>query len=196
MHHQTGLAEFQKGMAELRKKLDSLDSSEQETKAKLIVANFDSFLAAKQVLDRINSRFLESDETKKQLEQLEQGLQHLKSRTKQQIVPLSEFLQDIKDCVHSTEGVRYVALLLSLNREVTLALLQEDNVQRAVDTIRQQKALILRAQKEQCESQEDSSLAKFLAAFKGTLQKVVARIGQQLELVPIATLEQVGVETF
>jgi phosphoserine phosphatase len=115
-------------MAELKKKLDSLDSSEQETKAKLIVANFDSFLAAKQVLDRINSRFLESDETKKQLEQLEQGLQHLKSRTKQQIVPLSEFLQDIKDCAHSTEGVRYVALLLSLNREVTLALLQEDNV--------------------------------------------------------------------
>jgi phosphoserine phosphatase len=128
VHHQTGLAEFQKGMAELKKKLDSLDSSEQETKAKLIVANFDSFLAAKQVLDRINSRFLESDETKKQLEQLEQGLQHLKSRTKQQIVPLSEFLQDIKDCAHSTEGVRYVALLLSLNREVTLALLQEDNV--------------------------------------------------------------------
>lgn len=45
-------------------------------------------------------------------------------------------------------GVRYIAMLLSLNREVQLALLQEDNIQRAVDTIRHQKALIIRAQKE------------------------------------------------
>ena len=75
-------------------------------------------------------------------------------------------------------GVRYIGMLLNLNREVTLALLQEDNLQKAVDTIKRQKALIIRAQKEQYQSsREDTSLAKFLTAFKGTLQKVIARIG-------------------
>lgn len=49
-------------------KVDQLDSSEHESKTKLIITNYDSFLAAKQVLDRINKRFLESNDTKKQLD--------------------------------------------------------------------------------------------------------------------------------
>lgn len=45
-------------------------------------------------------------------------------------------------------GMRYIAMLLDLNRQVALALTQEDNVKRAVDIIRKQKALIVRAQRE------------------------------------------------
>ena len=47
VHLNTSLQVFNQGMAALRDKLDSLDSSEHETKVQLIVANFDSFLAAK-----------------------------------------------------------------------------------------------------------------------------------------------------
>jgi hypothetical protein len=47
VHFNTSLQVFNQGMAALRDKLDSLDSSEHETKVQLIVANFDSFLAAK-----------------------------------------------------------------------------------------------------------------------------------------------------
>jgi len=35
-----------------------MDSSEQQTQIELIIVNYDSFIAAKQVLDKINSRFL------------------------------------------------------------------------------------------------------------------------------------------
>jgi len=97
------------------------------------------------VLDRINKRFLESDETKKHFEQLESGLQHLRSRTKQQIVPLCDHLQDIRDCVNTMEGCRYIAELLSLNRDITMALVQEDNISKAVEKIKREKGRILRA---------------------------------------------------
>lgn len=43
------------------------------------------------------------------------------------------------------KAVRDISNLLSLNREVNLALIQEDNIQKAVDKIRQQKSLIIRA---------------------------------------------------
>jgi len=40
----------------------------------LIIVNYDSFIAAKQVLDKINSRFLDAEDTTRHLEQLETGL--------------------------------------------------------------------------------------------------------------------------
>jgi len=43
-------------------------------------------------LDRINKRFLESEETKKHLDVIEKGLLKLKYDTKQYIIPMSEFL--------------------------------------------------------------------------------------------------------
>ena len=36
-------------------------------------------------------------------------------------------------------AVKYIGLLLNLNREVQLALIQEDNIEKAVDTIRENK---------------------------------------------------------
>jgi len=37
-------------------------------------------------------------------------------------VPLVEYLEDIQDCVNTMNGMRYIALLLDLNRQVSLAL--------------------------------------------------------------------------
>lgn len=83
VHFDTSLETFKQGMKSIRDKLDSVDSSEQQTQIDLIIVNYDSFIAAKQVLDKINSRFLEAEDTSKHLEQLETGLQHLRSRTQQ-----------------------------------------------------------------------------------------------------------------
>jgi hypothetical protein len=45
-------------------------------------------------------------------------------------------------------AVKHIGLLLNLNREVQLALIQEDNIEKAVETIREHKQLILQAQQE------------------------------------------------
>jgi hypothetical protein len=56
--------------------------------------------------------------------------------------------------------------------------------------------LILRALKEQYESKDDMSLSKFLSAFKLTLQRVIARIGNQVQTVSLKELEEIGTETY
>jgi hypothetical protein len=43
------------------------------------------------------------------------------------------------------EGCRYIAELLSLNRDITMALVQEDNISKAVEKIKREKGRILRA---------------------------------------------------
>jgi hypothetical protein len=43
------------------------------------------------------------------------------------------------------EGCRYIAELLSLNRDITMALVQEDNIHKAVEKIKREKGRILRA---------------------------------------------------
>ena len=81
------------------------------------------------------------------------------------------------------DSVRYIATLLQINKQVTSCLLQDDNVHSAVQIISQSKALIVGSYKEQMESQEpDSALSKFLLMFRQTLEKVVHRIGQKVQL--------------
>ena len=60
VHYNTSLDQFKRGLVQLKDRIDTVSGSEQDTKANLIVQNYDSFLAAKQVLDRINARFLEN----------------------------------------------------------------------------------------------------------------------------------------
>ena len=95
--------------------------------------------------------------------------------------------------------MKHISILLNLNREVHLALLQQDNTQKqiekAVEIINEQKQLILITQKEYAmaivqqansfpalsrKEQSDSPLAKFLQAFKHTISKVVERVGHYI----------------
>lgn len=68
VHFDTSLQTFKQGIQSIKEKLSSVDSSEQQTQIELIIANYDSFIAAKQVLDKINSRFLDAEDTSKHLE--------------------------------------------------------------------------------------------------------------------------------
>ena len=68
VHFDTNLEVFKKGINSIKHKLEAIDSSEQQTQIELIIVNYDSFIAAKQVLDKINVRFLDAEDTSKHLE--------------------------------------------------------------------------------------------------------------------------------
>ena len=60
----------------------------------------------------------------------------LRQKTDLSLQPLTDCLYKIEDCVETMNAVKYIALLLELNREVQLALIQEDNIEKAVEIIR------------------------------------------------------------
>ena len=66
--------------------------------------------------------------------------------------PLRESLENIQDCVETMQAMKHISILLNLNREVHLALLQQDNISKQIETaveiIRKHKQLILMTQKE------------------------------------------------
>ena len=86
---------------------------------------------------------------------LEKGLKLLKEQSQASLEPLRESLSNIQDCVETMNAMKHISILLKLNREVQLALLQQDSVQsqieQAVSIITQQKSLILLAQREQAQ---------------------------------------------
>ena len=51
---------------------------------------------------------------------------------------------NIQDCVETSHAVKHIAILLNLNREVQLALIQHDTVEKAIDIISKHKPLIIR----------------------------------------------------
>jgi len=59
------LIDVKTGIHRLKKKLDGL--TQDSNKVQLIIENYDQFLAAKKVLDRINSKFLSSEGTERTL---------------------------------------------------------------------------------------------------------------------------------
>ena len=132
---------FRKALDKL--KSDSLNAGSNHIKVKMIIENYDSFLEAKKVLDSINSKFADAQQTREQLKQLESVMILLRQKTDLSLQPLTDCLYKIEDCVETMNAVKHIALLLELNKEVQLALLQEDNIEKAVEIIRSQKQLIL-----------------------------------------------------
>ena len=89
-----------------------------------MIDNYDSFLEAKLVLDNLNKKFVSSDKTRDQLEELDKGLKLLKEQSQESLEPLRESLTNIQDCVETMQSMKHISILLNLNREVQLALLQ------------------------------------------------------------------------
>ena len=114
----------------------------------MVIDNYDSFLDAKKVLDHLHDKFVEAPSTKEHLVTLEEGLKKLREQTQESLEPLKESLTNIQDCVETSHAVKHIAILLNLNREVQLALIQQDNIEKAIETIAKHKVLIIRTQKE------------------------------------------------
>ena len=69
------LKDVKAGIHRLKKKLDG--HTQDSNKVQLIIENYDQFLAAKKVLDRIHDKFLENPGTERTLQALEDGMSHL-----------------------------------------------------------------------------------------------------------------------
>jgi hypothetical protein len=82
------IKDLNKGIAELKGKIEGKDSA----KATLITENYDQFLAAKKVLDRIHRGFVQSTLTYDMLENLEKGMKDLNETTMDKISPLFDCL--------------------------------------------------------------------------------------------------------
>ena len=104
-----------------------------QTRVQLIIDNYDSFLEAKIVLDNLNRKFIEAETTKGHLEMLDHGLKALKEQSQENLVPLRDSLSNIQDCVETMQSMKHISILLNLNREVQLALLQQDSPQKQIE---------------------------------------------------------------
>ena len=62
MHQETDMNTFRKALEKL--KLESNTAGSDHVKVKLIIENYDSFLEAKKVLDSINNKFADADQTR------------------------------------------------------------------------------------------------------------------------------------
>ena len=78
----------------------------------LVISEYDRFLAAKKVLDRLHTEYFDSDKTKAALQGLEKGISLMRYRTNEQISPLQEKLEQIQDCVETLKAVKDISMLL------------------------------------------------------------------------------------
>ena len=69
MHADTGMNKFRSALDKL--KSQQVTGGNDMVKVKLIIENYDSFLEAKKVLDSINNKFADADQTRDQLKKLE-----------------------------------------------------------------------------------------------------------------------------
>lgn len=70
---------FRKALEKL--KSESTTSGNDVVKVRLIIENYDSFLEAKKVLDSINNKFADADQTREQLKKLESVMLLLRQKT-------------------------------------------------------------------------------------------------------------------
>lgn len=132
--------DFERGITKLR--LEHTTDGIDQDKVQLILKFYDEFLAAKMVLDRVNRNFVSADKTANSLKALNEGLKYLKINTSESLKPLSEKLVNIRLRVDTMNALNQITQLLNINRDVQLALVQEDNTLKAVDIIRKSKELI------------------------------------------------------
>jgi Exocyst complex component Sec5 len=69
VHADTGMNKFRSALDKL--KSQQVTGGNDMVKVKLIIENYDSFLEAKKVLDSINNKFADADQTRDQLKKLE-----------------------------------------------------------------------------------------------------------------------------
>ena len=85
LHKETDSATFHQGIALVRQKTQA---SAQGTKKDLVITNYQQFLAAKLTLDDINRRFLATKEVADFLEELEDAMKQLRTKSQLKLLPL------------------------------------------------------------------------------------------------------------
>jgi hypothetical protein len=68
--------------------------------------NYVQFLAAKLTLDDINQRFLSTKEIQQFLDDLEDSMKQLRTKSLLKLMPLVDALDNINDCVVTQSAIR------------------------------------------------------------------------------------------
>lgn len=143
VHKETDSETFYQGMQHVRNKLR--DKTQLNTKRDLVVNNYIQFLAAKMTLDDINKKFLSTQESNEFLDDLEEAMKSLRMKAQLKMRPLIDNLERITDCVTTAGAVKQITQLLKLNRHISLALIDEDNLAKGIDIIQRERASINKA---------------------------------------------------
>jgi hypothetical protein len=119
---------------------------------------------------------------------------HLQESTKEKIEPLFDCLQNIENCVITQQAVALIEQILKLNREVSMAISQEDSIEKAVNIISKKRnfikdATMMNSSAEKLDrmptltrslSDDHEIMCRFLDKFSDTLGKVVERINYKV----------------
>jgi hypothetical protein len=147
VHKETDSATFYQGISAVKAKSVSSSSAQQslQTKKDLVMTNYVQFLAAKMTLDEINRKFLSAREIDGFLSDLEESMKQLRTKSQLKLLPLLEHLERIQDCALTQSALQQIALLLRLNRAISLALAEEDDLPKAIGLLQRERGLLARA---------------------------------------------------
>lgn len=118
LHKETDSATFDRGIRLVRQKANGAVSSSLQTKKDLVINNYVQFLAAKMTLDDINRKFLSTKEISDFLDDLEEQMKQLRTKSQLKLLPLVEHLDRINDCVITQAAVRQISQILKVNRAI------------------------------------------------------------------------------
>ena len=200
VHRETDSHAFYEGIQHVKNKLK--DKTQLNTKRDLVAKNYVQFLAAKMTLDDINRKFLVTSESQAFLADLEDAVKSLRVKAQLKLRPLVESLARINDCVATGAAVKQIAQLLKVNRQVQLALTEEDDVAKAVAVVQRERGALSRAQRlVQARSQgvyDDAkceATAKIMLQMERTLRKAIEKVGQKILALSSAELLAQGLDT-
>lgn len=144
--------------------------------------NYVQFLAAKMTLDDINQRFLSTKEIGQFLEDLEDSMKQLRTKSQLKLIPLVDSLDSIHDCSSTVQSLRQLTSLLKLQRSFTIAMTQEDDIGRAISLLQKDRGVLQRAAIELSSgSSRSDSLEKVLFQLDQTYRRAIERIGQKIQ---------------
>ena len=88
MHRETDSHTFYQGLLYVKQKAEGTTEQDTFTKKSLVINNYVQFLAAKQTLDDINTKFLSSRENSQFLDELEEQMKQLRTKSQVKLMPL------------------------------------------------------------------------------------------------------------
>lgn len=148
VHKETDASTFHQGIQQVKAKASTSSSAQQQalqTKKELVMSNYVQFLAAKMTMDEINKKFLSAREVEDMLADLEDSMKQFRTKSQLKLLPLLQHLESIQDCALTQNALRQITHLLKINRQLSLALTEEDDIGKAIEILQKERSTFARA---------------------------------------------------
>ena len=86
-------------------------------------------------IDDINRKFLSNKEIGDFLDDLEESVKQLRTKSQLKLLPLADHLDHIEDCIVTSSAVRKIKEILRINRQIQLAFNEEDDIHKGIEVI-------------------------------------------------------------